>query len=272
MVRILASGMLFAAAAHAGIVWERDLDKAQKRALKEDKLVFLLFYAEPCEPYEQMQADTFPRPDVQAWLGGLVCMRINGEGPAGDALATRFGIEGVPTIVLLEPSGRVLYNKGGRPEPGQFVDFFGMSAYNAAVDACNLENPKGAAPHLFFVRKWFGATNIGKLAEEVYRSAEKEEGFKAAYEAAQKAYDDGLAAARKAEEDRLEQARVAAQKEQGRRATATALKAEADTLYKKYLRTKAFDLYRRILAEYPDLPEAEEASAILRKNKQKLAK
>jgi len=270
MLRIVAVAALFAAAAHAEIRWSNDLEKAKDRAIAEDKLVFLLFDGTECEPCEQMKADTFPRPEVQQWLGGLVCVRINAETDGGNAIATKFGIEGIPTIVLLEPSGRVLFNRGGRPAPEQFVDFFAIEEWNAAVDACNIKDPIGAAPHLFFVRKWFPGTRLGKEAEQICSDLKKVEGFEAAYDTARKAYDESLAALRKAREERVEQARAAERREKERREKARSMKTEADELHKKYMRTKAYDLYRKILAEFPDLPEAGEAKKILEKNKQRL--
>lgn len=212
-----------------------------------------------------METDTFPRRDVQDWLQGVVCVKVNAGGENGHPLATKFGVEGFPTLVLIEPTGRILHNEPGAPIGEGFVDYFAAAEYNAAVDAVNIRDPKGAAPHLFFVRKWFPGTRLGKTAEEICADLEKEEGFKAAYEAAEKAYADSLATVRKETEE-------AARKEQERRAKAKDLKAEADALYAKYLRTKAYDVYRRIVAEYPDLPEADEAREILRKNKQKLTK
>ncbi len=273
MVRIVTMGALLAAAAHADVTWLRDFEKAKERAVREDRLIFLLFESEPCEPVEQMEKDTFSRRDVQEWLGSLVCVRINAETESGNLLATKYGIEGVPTLVLLEPAGRVLHNVGGRPDPKHgFVEYFAANAWNGAIDACNNKDPKGAAPHFYFLHKWFSATKVGAEAAKVQSEVENEEGFKAAYEAAEKAYDDALAVVREAEAERLEQAREAARKEEERRAKAKTLKAEADELHKKYLRTKAYDIYRRILKDYPDLPEAEEARKILEKNKQKLPK
>lgn len=188
-------------------------------------------------------------------------MRINaGEGE--HPLAKKFGVDGFPTLVLMEPSGKILYNKAGAPaDPGHFVDFFGLDANNAAVKALMDHDARAAAPHLYFLRRWFAGTGLSKQADEIYEEFEKEEGFAEAYEAARKEY-----------EKRLEEAREALRKVAERREKAKALKAEADGLYRKYLRTKAYDIYRRILAEYPDVPEAEEALAILRKNKQKLTR
>ena len=46
MLRIVATGVLLAAAAHADVSWLRDFEKAKERALKEDKLIFIDFYAD----------------------------------------------------------------------------------------------------------------------------------------------------------------------------------------------------------------------------------
>jgi thiol:disulfide interchange protein len=46
MTRIAAFGVLLAAAAHADVSWLRDFEKAKERALKEDKLVLIDFYAD----------------------------------------------------------------------------------------------------------------------------------------------------------------------------------------------------------------------------------
>jgi hypothetical protein len=46
MLRILAMGLLLAAAAWADIRWESDFERAKARALKEDKLIFIDFYAD----------------------------------------------------------------------------------------------------------------------------------------------------------------------------------------------------------------------------------
>ena len=54
-----------------------------------------------------MDADTYPRRDVQQWLATTVCMKINAERDAG--LADKFGVRAFPTLVLMEPSGTVLY-------------------------------------------------------------------------------------------------------------------------------------------------------------------
>jgi hypothetical protein len=212
-----------------------------------------------------METDTFPRRGVQEWLDGLVCMKVNAGGENGHPLATKFKVDGFPTLVLLDPMGKVLHNMAGAPPGEHFVASFAVERYNKAVESYNLRDAKGAAPDLFFVRKWFPGTDLGKRAEEICGLLEKEEGFREAYAAAGKAHADALAEARKAKEE-------AERKEEERRAKVKALRTEADELYKKYLRTKAFDLYRRILAEYPDTPEAEWAESVLKKHKQKLRK
>lgn len=203
-----------------------------------------------------MERVTFQRPDVKKLLAGMVCMKID----AGDGhpLASRFGVGAFPTLVLLEPTGEVLYKDAGAPAPEGFANFFAIDDYNALVRAYNQKDWKAAAPHAFFLRTHFGDTEIGKKAEELYEHARTQEGFAEAYEAA-----------RLAREARLEKERAKLRKEEARREEAKTLKAKADELYEKYLRSKSYKLYKRIILEYPDLPEAEAAREILRKHKQK---
>jgi thiol:disulfide interchange protein len=46
MLRTAVLGALLAAAAQADVTWERDFEKAKARALEEDRLIFIDFYAD----------------------------------------------------------------------------------------------------------------------------------------------------------------------------------------------------------------------------------
>jgi hypothetical protein len=204
-----------------------------------------------------MERVTFPRKEVQEWLAGLVCVKV--DCTAGDhPLMSEFGVRGFPTLILQEPAGKILHRDPGAPAPEQFVDYFAGEAYNAAVEAYNGKKWAEAAPHLFFLDKWFRGTRLGREAEGMREHARKQAGFAEAYEAARKAY-----------EARLEAVREEQQKEEARRDAARKRKEEADALFAKYMRTKAYAVYREIVRDYPDLPEAEAAREVLRKNRQK---
>ena len=105
---------------------------------------------------------------------------------------------------------------------------------------------------------YFGNTPLGKKVEELFAYADAQKGFSEAYKEAQKAH-----------EAHLERARAKLRKEEERREKAKALYGEADALYDRYMRSKSFKIFKQIILEFPDLPEAEWARAVLRKHKKK---
>ncbi len=205
-----------------------------------------------------MEADALPRKDVQEWLSGMVCMKIDAGGERGHPLADQFRVEGFPTIVLIDPTGKVLYNKGGAPVGEHFVSYFAAATYNQAVAAYNRKEYAATAPHLFFIRKWFAGTEIGKAAHDMYKVASTDAAFLAAYEKEVQQHAT-----------RLEELRAKEKAAAERRAKVAALKAEADEHLKKFRKGNAFDAYRKLIAEYPDTPEADAARDTLRKYKVK---
>ena len=205
-----------------------------------------------------MERVAFPRRDVQAWLSGMVCMKVNAGGDGGHPLATKFGVRGFPTLVLIEPSGKVVFKQGGSPPPDQFSDGFAGKRYNAAVKAHNEGDWKQCAPHLFFVRKWFKGTPIGDAADDMYKSAASKEAFAKAYAAIEAEYAK-----------RLEAKRSVLRKQDALSAEARKMMDEAEAHMKKFKRYSAFTIYKKVILQYPGTPEADEARAVLRKHKKK---
>lgn len=204
-----------------------------------------------------MDADTYPRPDVQQWLATTVCMKVNAERAAGHA--DKFGVRAFPTLVLIEPSGTVLYNEAGAPASGQFTLGLSHKPYKKMIDAFNARKHSEAAKYTYFLRKWFKGTLTGKQADETYDDLKENAAFMKAYKAAEQASNRKLAALRDA-----------IKAEQERREKVKELQAKADKLYRTFgKKYNAYKIYKQIILEYPDLPEADTARMILRKHKQR---
>jgi hypothetical protein len=223
-----------------------------------------------------MERVTFRRPDVKALLSTMVCMKIDAGGDTTPALARKFGVSGFPTLVLLGPTGEVLYKDSGAPRPDDFAIFFAIDPYNRAVNAYNRKDYAKVAPHAFFVNKWFGDTDLGRKMRKIHEGIATNRKYAAAYAEAKKKHEDRLAKAREVIERRrkenlalLAEQQKRARKENERRARAKEALAKADALYKKYMRMSAFKEYRKIILEFPDLYEADRARYILGKHKQK---
>jgi len=206
-----------------------------------------------------MDADTYPRRDVQAWLATMVCVKLNGGADGGaPEEKKRFAVEGFPTLVLLDPTGKVLHNEGGAPAAAGFVEYFAADRYNTGIRAYNKKRWEAAAPHMFFVRKWFPGTKLAKECDRLHKICMREAAYAKAYLETEAAFKKGL-----------EAARAVIRAEEERRAIAAKMKAAADKWYEKYMRQKAYKIYKQIIWEYPDLPEAEAARNVLRSKKQK---
>lgn len=204
-----------------------------------------------------METDTFPRDDVRTFLAGMICLKVDASRDPG--VAEKFNVRGVPTFVLLHPNGDTLFNESGKPPGNQFISMFTHAAHNAMVKAYNAKDYAKTAKHVLFLRQWFPKTKSGKEAEEIYAYLEKNERFLAEYRRLESA-----------SLREIETIRERARKERARRERierCRLLKEEADRIYAtKGKRFHSYKLYKHIILEYPDLPDADDARKRLRKH------
>lgn len=211
-----------------------------------------------------MDAVTYPRRDVQEWLAGTVCMKIDADKHPG--LADVFNVRALPRLVLIDPVGRIVFEESGAPAGGQFTLSLSHPRYKAMIETFNARKYSETAGHAYYLRKWFKGTKTGRQADEIYDDLKGNTGFMEAYAAAEGAYDRKLAKARRAIEEKNERRK----REEEQRKKARDLKEKADDLYatfgKKY---RSYKIYKQIIWEFPDTPEADNARIVLRAHKQR---
>ena len=126
---------------------------------------------------------------------------------------------------------------------------------------------KRAGKNCHFLRTYFAGTKpIGVDAERIYAKYNGVDVFDTAYAKAEEDRKKAIAKAQEAlkkEQEKKERARLAKLSEKAR-----PLKEEADRIFKK-VRYKAWKLYKQVIREYPETPEAEAAREVLRKHKKK---
>ena len=90
------------------IPWTSDLATALARAEAEQKPVMIDFWAEWCAACKELDRYTFTHPDVRAEAERFITVKIDGtlENEEILSLYDRYGVQGLPTVLFLDPSGK----------------------------------------------------------------------------------------------------------------------------------------------------------------------
>lgn len=115
-----------AASSSAGVVWRNGLDGAFAAAKAEHKPVLLDFRANWCVACVELEKKTWPKPEVQAMLEKVVPVRMDmtDNTPRNRALQKKFGVIGLPTVILLSPQGRELGRFVAYKSPGEVLSWY----------------------------------------------------------------------------------------------------------------------------------------------------
>jgi thiol:disulfide interchange protein len=104
------------------IEWSRSWDAAFERARAEDKAVLVTFYADWCIWCKRLEDTTLADGRVAAFMADTVVpLRLDVDGDGGQ-LASRFEVDGLPTILVLDDDGRELGRIPGYLPPGGFLE------------------------------------------------------------------------------------------------------------------------------------------------------
>lgn len=104
-----------------GIEWSSDnFVESLARARKEEKLVFVDFYAKWCRPCKMLKSVTFPRESVgEMFNSNFVNLTIDVESPEGKKLAQQYQITSYPSLLILDTEGKQIAKKVGFMIPFQ---------------------------------------------------------------------------------------------------------------------------------------------------------
>jgi thiol-disulfide isomerase/thioredoxin len=106
----------------ATIRWEHRLEDALKKAKSSGKPVMIDFWAEWCGWCHRLDQTTYIDPEVTKMVAGdFIALKIDTEaGKRSADIATKYGVQSLPTIAFISPSGRPIDRVNGYQGPGPF--------------------------------------------------------------------------------------------------------------------------------------------------------
>lgn len=100
----VSGGLLHGAKGATGIRWESSLNESMKEARAAKRPLLLDFYADWCGYCKQMDRTTYLDPTVIELSRRFVCVKVNTD--KEEALTEKYEIEGLPTLVFLDSTGK----------------------------------------------------------------------------------------------------------------------------------------------------------------------
>ena len=142
-VLLAAVALLIGGQAFAG-PWNKSWVTAQKQAQVSQKLVFVDLYADWCGWCKRMEQEVFPSQAFQTATDSMVLLRLNTEdGADGSKFAHDFGINTLPTFLLMAPDGIIAGVIHGYAPSDEFVKALKEQQTSYAAFTKKLADEKG---------------------------------------------------------------------------------------------------------------------------------
>jgi thioredoxin-like negative regulator of GroEL len=98
-----------------------EVDKAFALAKQSGKPVFLYWGAVWCPPCNQVKATLFSRADFVERSRAFVPVYVDGDKPGAQKVASRFKVQGYPTMIIFKPDGTEITRLPGEVDPERYL-------------------------------------------------------------------------------------------------------------------------------------------------------
>ena len=172
LLAVLLSGLSRSSAGE--LRFETSFAEGQRRAKAENRLLLVDFWRDGCIWCQRLEANTFTDQDVKALLAGFVLVKAkNTESPAE---VQRFGVDGYPTMVIVDPEGNAIDVHSGYMTPDELCSWVSSEKdYYGRIIACKDrlgKDPGDLATAIVLGRLYAGVGKYdlaGKIFDDVLR-------------------------------------------------------------------------------------------------------
>ena len=94
------------------------------QAEKENKAIFIDFYASWCSPCKMMDMEVFNDNSVAHYMNSnFINYKVDINTRTGNNVAYRYGVKLLPTLLIVTPKGEIIAKETGLLTPAEFVEF-----------------------------------------------------------------------------------------------------------------------------------------------------
>ncbi|MBN1823436.1 MAG: thioredoxin family protein [Endomicrobiales bacterium] len=105
------------------IEWVMSLGEGLSAAKAEKKNLMVDFYADWCGWCKKLDRDVYSNPEVAKLAENFVCVKVNTDRYPVDA--QQYGVQGLPTVMFMDSSGKVLEKVVGYRDAKYFASVMG---------------------------------------------------------------------------------------------------------------------------------------------------
>ena len=99
-------------------------EDALKEAQRQNKPLFVDFYATWCVPCKKMEKTVFTQPEVGAYFNErFVCLQLDAEKPENVETAKKYKVEAFPTLGIIASDGKAISINAGFVQAAELIEF-----------------------------------------------------------------------------------------------------------------------------------------------------
>jgi len=110
--------------------WIYSLEDAKKMAIATNKLILVDFWASWCEPCKKMDSESWSKDEIKEVMDNYVSVQIDID--KYTEIANKYNVRGIPYVFIMDPNGKVIYQRMSYMSKGQVKKLLNKYALNTA--------------------------------------------------------------------------------------------------------------------------------------------